>query len=238
LRILPNEFWRSPRTLMFLIFASLGCTVAAAADFTLTGFATAGYAVSDQDFKYLRYINDRGTLKADSLVGFQGEARFNSQWGATLQAVASAPRTRDNGEEAKIRWAFISFRPDNDWLLRVGRVRPPFFIHSQNAEVGVTYDQARLPQEIYSLSPIYDFDGGAITKTWSLANSETSLDAYWGQTDLKFRLFSRDAAQPMYVSEKVRAQGLILSHTTGSLLLRGGANRANIEFTDQTIPET
>lgn len=238
MRILPNEFWRPPRTLMFLIFASLGCTVAAAADFTLTGFATAGYAVSDQDFKYLRYIDDRGTLKADSLVGLQGEARFNSQWGATVQAVASAPRTRDGGVEAKIRWAFISFRPDNEWLLRVGRVRPPFFIHSQNAEVGVTYDQARLPQEIYSLSPVYDFDGGAITKTWSLANSEVSLDAYWGQTDLKFRLFSRDAAQPMYVSEKVRAQGLILSHTTGSLLLRGGANRANIEFTDQTIPET
>ena len=83
------------------------------------------------------------------------------------------PRTRDDGAEAKIRWAFISFRPDNDWLFRVGRVRPPFGIHFQNAEVGVTYDQVRLPQEVYSFRPVYDFDGGAVTKTWSLGNSET-----------------------------------------------------------------
>ena len=238
MRVVPNDFARSPRALVFLIFASLVCSAATAADFALTGFATVGYAVSDQDFKYLRYIDDRGTLKADSLFGLQGEARFNSQWSATVQGVASAPRTRDTGGEAKIRWAFVSFRPNNEWLFRAGRLRPPAFLNSQNAEVGVTYDQARLPVEVYSLSPVYDFDGGAVTRTWTRENSETNLDAYWGRTDLKFRLFSRDAAQPMYVAEKVRAQGLIFSYTTGSLLLRGGANRANIEFTDQTIPDT
>src|ERR1044071_9446964 len=98
------------------------CTGAQAADFTLSGFATMGYARSDQDFRYLRYIDNGGTLKADSLVGAQAEARFNPEWGATVQAVASAPRTRDEGVEAKVRWAFLSFRPDNEWLFRVGRL--------------------------------------------------------------------------------------------------------------------
>jgi hypothetical protein len=213
------------------VLASFGSTAATAADLKFSGFATAGYAVSDQDFRYLRYIDNDGTFKVDSLAGVQAEAQFNPQWGATLQVVGSAPRTRDNGMEAKIRWGFISFRPDNDWLFRVGRLRPPFLIHSQNAEVGVTYDQARLPQEVYSLSPVYDFDGGAVTKTWPLENAEISLDAYWGKTDLKFRFPRRDAAE-VYIPQKVRAKGLILSHTTDSLLLRGGANRAIIEFGD------
>lgn len=251
MRILPNEFWRPSRTLVFLIFASLGSTVAAAADFTLTGFGTVGYAVSDQNFQYLRYIDNGGTLKADSLIGVQGELRFNSQWGATVQAVASAPRTRDDGYEAKVRWAFVSFRPNNEWLFRAGRLRPPFFINTQNAEVGVTYDQARLPVEVYSLSPVYDFDGGAVTKTWPLENAEINLDAYWGKSDVKFRFlsFQRDGAQTIFPSqyfpEKITSMGLVLSHASGPLFLRGGVHRATlrpdgpqqfIEFTPTPFP--
>ncbi len=221
------------------VLASFGSTTATAADLKFTGFATAGYAVSDQDFRYLRYIDNEGTFKADSLAGVQAEAQFNPQWGATLQMVASAPRTRDDGLEAKIRWAFISFRPDNDWLFRVGRLRPPFFIHSQNAEVGVTYDQARLPQEVYSLSPVYDFDGGAVTKTWLLESAETSLDAYWGKAKIKFRVFPRDDPQPDYVSEKITATGVIFSYATDSLLLRGGVHRATVELeSGRVLPRT
>jgi hypothetical protein len=217
--------------LTVVVPASFGTIVAVAADLTVTGFGTLGYARSDQDFQYLRYIDNSGTIKADSLVGLQAEAQFNPQWGATVQAVASAPRTRDEGHEAKIRWGFISFRPDNDWLLRVGKLRPPFFLNSQNAEVGVTYDQARLPVEVYSLSPVYDFDGGAVTKAWSLENSEWSLDAYWGKSDIKYRFhFQSEAAQP-YFPEKITSKGLVLSRASGSLFLRGGAHHATVEAT-------
>lgn len=233
-----RKLWPLARALLYCALSSLASAASTAADFKLSGFGTLGYAIGDQDFRYLRYIDNGGTFKADSLLGLQAEAQFNSQWGATLQAVASAPRTRDDGAEAKIRWAFISFRPDNDWLFRVGRVRSQFFIHAQNAEVGVTYDQARLPQEVYSLSPVYDFDGGAVTKTWSLENSEINLDAFWGKSDVKYRLFSRDAAQPMYIAETIRPKGVVLSYTTDSLMLRGGAGRATIELEDQVIQDT
>ena len=117
----------------------------AAPEFAITGYGTLGYARSDEDFRYLRYIDRDGTLKADSLLGLQLEARFDPKWSATVQVVASAPRTRDSGYEAAIRWAFVGFRPENDWLLRFGRLRPPVLINTQNAEVGVTYDQEGFP---------------------------------------------------------------------------------------------
>src|SRR5688500_5156472 len=149
LKTVPNAAWQ--RSILVLSLCLwLTPTGAVAMDFSLTGFGTVGFAVSDQEFKYLRYIDDRGTLKADSLIGLELETRFNSEWGATVQAVASAPRTSDEGLEATIRWAFVSFRPNNEWLFRAGRLRPPVFINTQNAEVGVTYDQARLPVEVYS----------------------------------------------------------------------------------------
>ena len=234
------------RQMYALLFSALSLcsTSVSAVDFNVNGFGTLGYAASDQDFRYLRYIDNGGTLKADSLVGLQAEAQFNSQWSATLQAVASAPRTRDNGHEVEIRWAFVSLRPDSDWLFRVGRLRPPVFIHSQNAEVGVTYDQVRLPAELYTMSPIYDFDGGAVTKTWALKNAEINLDAYWGKSDTAVRSFQRDATLAAYEAVKIESSGLILSYATDSLLLRGGAHLGNVKrkngqaFVDTFSPTT
>lgn len=216
---------------LLCVLALLGCRSSVASDWKFSGFGTVGYAISDQDFQYLRYIDNGGTFKADSLIGAQAEVQFNSEWSATLQGVISAPRTRDAGLDGQVRWAFVSFRPDNDWLYRLGRLRVPFFINSQNAEVGVTYDQARLPQEVYSLSPVYDFDGGAVTRTWLLESAEINLDAYLGKADLKFRLPVRDAPA-LYVPQHVRSAGLTLSRSTDSLLLRGGFHHAKSELGD------
>ena len=47
------------------VLASLGASSALAVDLRFTGFATIGYAISDQDFRYLRYIDNDGTFKAD-----------------------------------------------------------------------------------------------------------------------------------------------------------------------------
>ena len=247
---MPREFWRRLRMLLLCACAGLGSLEAVAVDFAFTGFGTAGYAISDEDFRYLRYIDNGGTLKADSLVGFQAEAQVNPQWGATVQAVASAPRTRDDGYEAKVRWAFLSFRPDNEWLFRVGRLRPPVFINTQNAEVGVTYDQARLPVEVYLLSPVYDVDGGAVTKTWALENAEINVDAYWGKSDVNIRLpFQHEPSARMlaqvfsvippeqYSPARITFMGLVLSHSSGPLFLRGSAHQARTKF-NHPIPDT
>lgn len=187
--------------------------------------------MSDQQSAYLRYIDKGGTLKTDSLIGLQGEAQFDPQWGATIQIVASAPRTRDDGVEAQVRWAFVSYRPNNEWLLRVGRLRPPVFINTQNAEVGMTYNAARLPTEVYSISPVYDADGAAFTRTWALEGSEVNLDGYWGKTKIKFRNpFQADPALRLfpdpYIPQAITFMGLVLSRSSGPLLLRAGLHRA------------
>lgn len=241
-----------PTRAVLLFVGSLGLTSAAAADLALSGFATLGYARSDQDFRYLRYIDDRGTFRADSLLGAQAEARLTSQWGATVQAVASAPRRRDEGYEAEIRWAFLSYRPSNDWLFRLGRLRPPVLINTQNSEVGVTYDQVRLPVEVYSLSPVYDVDGAAVTKTWLLRDSEINLDGYWGKSDIAFRVpFQRDPSarsspqlaaflpQGLYFPEKITFKGAVVSYAAQRLLLRAGVHRADLRpRTDQPFIQT
>lgn len=238
--------WLSLRVLLACTCTLITSQQALAVDFALTGFGTVGYAISDEKFRYLRYIDDDGTFKVDSLVGVQMEAQFSPQWGATLQVVASAPRSRDEGIEAKVRWAFLSYRPDNDWLLRVGRLRPPFLVHTQNAEVGVTYDQARLPVEFYSISPVYDVDGAAVTKTWALDDAEINVDAYGGTSNVHNRLTSErhpggrravGLGFDPYASSRIAFAGVVVSHSTKTLLLRAGVHRARVKF-DQQLPRT
>lgn len=212
----------------------IGGGSAGAADIRLVGFGTFGFAALDEDLRYLRHIDESGTLKADSLIGAQLEAVFSPRWSATIQVVASADRERDEGYEAEPRWAFVSFRPNNDWLLRAGRLRPPVLLNTQNAEVGVTYDVARLPVEVYSLSPVYDIDGAAVTRTWSLPDRDISLEAYWGKTELAFRIpFQRHPSQTFfpqgYFPEKVTFRGLVLSHAATPFLLRGGIHHARLK---------
>ena len=238
--------WLSLRALLACTCTLMTSQQALGVDFVLSGFGTVGYAISDEKFRYLRYIDDDGTFKVDSLVGVQMEAQFSPQWGATFQVVASAPRSRDEGIEAKVRWAFLSYRPDNDWLLRVGRLRPPFLVHTQNAEIGVTYDQARLPVEFYSISPVYDVDGAAVTRTWSLDDAEINVDAYGGTSNVDNRLpvervpGGRRAIGlefDPYLSSRIAFAGIVVSHSTPTLLLRAGVHRARVKF-NQQVPRT
>ena len=225
---------RRPFCAGFALMAALACCpLALAADYSLVGFGTVGYAVSDQKAAYLRYIDKQGTFRADSLIGLQGEVQFNPQWGATIQVVGSAPRSKDDGLEATIRWAFLSFRPSNDWLIRAGRIRPPVLMNTQNAEVGMTYDAARLPAEVYSLSPVYDVEGVAVARSWQYGNSESTVDGYWGASKLRYRLpFQRDPAQTTFPDkffpESINLAGLVATYGSGQMQARIGIHKARI----------
>src|SRR4051794_6665209 len=64
-------------------------------DLSVSGFATLGYAVSNQAFGYQRFIDDRGTFKRDSVAGLQADASHGSGLGATLQLKAAPATTSD-----------------------------------------------------------------------------------------------------------------------------------------------
>jgi len=126
------------------------CRSANAFDYSLSGFGSIGFAINNHPIGNWRHIHDSGTFRTDSMFGLQLEARLAPRFGATMQMVAGAARDRDTGAEAAFRWAFSSYRFTDEWLVRVGRLRPPVSLNFQTGEVGVTYDQARLPVEVYS----------------------------------------------------------------------------------------
>jgi hypothetical protein len=217
------------------VLSALACLVAqaaGAADLSLSGFGTIGYARSDRPYAYERFIDDRGTFRRDSILGMQADARFLSRWGATVQATLAPPIDRDNGWRATPTWAFVSYRPDDDWLLRAGKLRIPVYLHTANMDVGATFDVARLPVETYTITPISDFTGAAFSKTWHADSGEWALEGYWGSTATHFRYFIRDDFPPLsrsgpsFVPVDVESGGLVLTLTRAEDTYRIGMHHS------------
>ncbi len=226
------------RWLPLLSLLALSPLPAAAADLSWSGFGTVGYAISDQSYRYQRFIDKHGSFDRDSIVGVQMNATFSPQWGASLQATA-APSTRsDNNWQATPSWAFLSWRPSNDLLLRVGKLRVPMYLNSENLNVGTTFDFMRLPAEVYTTAPTTDFTGIALDKTWELASGDVALDGYWGKAKVSNRMIFNQ--QPTFVAMDTESAGLVLtfrqSGEHGDNIYRAGMHQTRTGPTDSSPP--
>lgn len=190
---------------------------ARAVDFTWSGFGTLGYAQSDQPYKYQRFINQGGGLERDSLLGAQLDARLSQAWSATVQAKLAPSDHSDAEWQASLAWAFVSWRPSDDWLIRAGKIRLPLMLNTENNDVGATFDLARLPQEVYSISPMTDIVGVGVSKTWVGDDMDWILEAYTGKVESHWRFYGRertpDQASPgsWFLPINFRSTGLVMT---------------------------
>jgi hypothetical protein len=196
---------------LLCLFAIVLATEARAFEYSFTGFGTVGAAISDNAITYQRYINDHGTLARDSDFGLQVDAKFNEQWGATAQVLLAPSMDEDTGVKPQLKWTLLSYRPANDWLIRIGRLSLGGLLNQQNMDVGVSYDMARLPNEVYLLSYAYDFDGMSIAKSWNMADYEITLDGSFGFQDRDFRSYKNGSNTSLYSSADITGGGLILT---------------------------
>ncbi len=162
------------------LFLSL-MQVVYAAEVSISGFGTLGYAVSDKEYAYQRFIDDNGTIRRDTVFGLQADVKINGQFSMTLQGKIAPSDKDDKNWDPVLSWAFLSYRPTNDWLFRLGKLRVPIYLNSESMDVGVTYDMARLPAEMYSMAPANDFVGASFSKTWNACIGDLMLDGYWGK---------------------------------------------------------
>jgi hypothetical protein len=224
--------------LRFNCIAVLACGLicqAWGADYSISGFGTLGYARSNKPYNYQRFINENGTFRRDSVAGVQLDARFAESVGATIQLLAAPATNSDNKTDASVAWAFVSLRPTNDWLFRAGKQRIPLYLFSQTYSVGVTYPFARLPTEMYSISPSNEFTGLSASKSWEISGGDLTLDGYWGVSNLDVRFWIRDGIpmvqQPgaQFREIGVEGGGLALSFRRQENVLRVGLGKVTVD---------
>lgn len=208
-----------------------------------SGFGTAGYAISNQPYKYQRFIDDKGTLKRDSVVGAQLDLKLNQQWGAAVQAKLAPSDHSDSDWAGSLSWAFIAWRPADDLLIRLGKLRVPLMLNTENQDVGATYDWARLPIEVYSIAPTTDYVGLSISKSWLFQEIDWTLDAYSGKAKNYTRYYGREIrdrqATPgsWFENLDVRSRGLVLTARNLDNVFRAGIHEADASKDDGFISD-
>lgn len=207
-----------------------------AVDLAVSGFGTLGYAISDKPYSYQRYIDEQGTFDRDSLLAVQVDAALSRRWSATAQFKFAPDEDSDSRWAPRLSWGFLSWRPDDDWLLRFGKLRIPMYLGAESMDVGVSFDYARLPIEVYSIAPTLDFTGASVTRSWDVGRGELSLDGYWGKTRTTARQYAREgvpgyvAAGPVFESIDVEARGLALTYRADGDQYRIGVHKASSEI--------
>lgn len=226
------------RLLGFLLIALP--SLATAVEFDWSGFATIGYAISDKPYRYQRVIAEGGTFARDSVFGGQLDARLSPRLSATLQVRLAPSTDSDAGWDPTLAWAFISWRPVDDFMLRAGKLRIPFMLDSENLDVGVTYPYARLPAEVYATAPTSDIYGIMLSKTWWSTLGEWAVDGYYGRIGSHQRMYLRSAAgQPenraSYDPTRMQGGGLVFSLRHDEDVYRLGVHRIRTERRNGTI---
>ena len=197
-----------------------------------SAFGTVGATLSDQPWRYQRFIDDDVRFERDTVFGAQVDAQLTPQWSATLQGKLAPSVRSDNQWDLTTTWAFAAWRPSNDWLLRAGKLRVPLFLRSEQLDVGATYDEARLPTEMYSMAPAQDFTGVHLTRSLAVGDGEASLEVYRGSGSLTKRLYVSEGLAPVVpigpIFAKVRTtvQGLVLTWREPDLMTRVGVHHA------------
>jgi hypothetical protein len=216
----------------------LSAMTAQAAEVSLSGFGTLGYAKSNQPYNFERFVNNNGTFARDSVAGVQADIKLTDQIGATIQGKFAPSLTNDAAWDTTLSWAFLSWRPSNDWLVRLGKQRLPLYFYSESTDVGVTYDLAHLPSEMYSISPSTDYIGASASKTWNPDLGELTLDGYVGSIGTYWRTYQRDNVQipgsPMHSGANYRRIPIDTSGLGLTLLREDDKYRASIHKTTIT----
>lgn len=235
------------RALCLALPLALAGAAAGAQELSWSAYGTLGYAQSDRRFTYQRFITDEGGFKRDTRLGLQADLRLSPQWWATAQVKLEPSRSSDSAWERTNAWAFIGWRPTDDWLLRLGRLRVPMYLYSESMDVGATHDMARLPGELYGFVPTPDFNGASISHTWNLGAAgqrELTAEVYGGSTRSMVRMWLRDGLPPLlpagadFSPLAARLHGLALTLRQPDLLVRTSLNQTSARRFDAGVPVT
>ena len=144
----------------------------------INGFLSAGFSANSES-ESLRHVaydfRDKADFESDSVLGLQMTARITDKAKVVTQLVA-------NGWDewnAEISWAYLAYELDENWEVRVGRMRLPFYLYSESLDVGYSYPWVRPPLSHYNTEQ-NDYAGLDATYRFSAGDANYRVSAFYG----------------------------------------------------------
>jgi len=156
----------------------------AAPDWQVSGFATLGAVYTRSDELQFARVGidapggDHVDLGPDSVLGLQLGLQFGQGTGAVVQVTTRETQRGDYDPRPAL--AFVSHALSPGLTVRAGRLRSPFFMLSDTADINYSQPWVRLPAEVYGLNPFADLDGIDLLHRSRVGDAFVEIHPYFG----------------------------------------------------------
>ena len=120
-------------------------------------FLSAGLSYNDEenglDHRFFGF-NENADFNSDGVLGLQIDFRINNKAKTVVQIVGNAWDQWD----PNIQWAYLAYDVTDQFSVRAGRMRLPFYLYSESLDVGYSYPWVRPPMTLYT-PEIANYDG-------------------------------------------------------------------------------
>ena len=154
---------------------------------SLSGFGTIGYVETDTNAGLFAGpgqeggASKEGTFGVDSKLGAQINAKANSVFSATVQAISQ--RNGNGNFKPAVEWAFVKAQITPGLSVRGGRIGAPLFMVSDFRSIGYSNLWLRTPPDVYGQVAFAHFDGGDAIYQDTLGSATVTGQVYYGHTN-------------------------------------------------------
>ncbi|MBC7530365.1 MAG: hypothetical protein H7318_02240 [Oligoflexus sp.] len=166
--------WKVPIFALLLGFVS---TKSSSAELEWRGFLTTGASFTDSAVPYQQGINRKARATEETFLGLNLSKDLGADWRVAAQILARASQADST---AKVDWAFVTYEPNSNWNISLGRQKIPMWMVSAYLDVGRAYPWVVPPEEVYTLFNLKSFTGAAAAFALPIGSSTLTFRPYGG----------------------------------------------------------
>lgn len=136
-------------------------------EFDIKAFGTIGGVYNDNSsYIYRKDIFQKDgssndlSFKTDTVIGLQSTFTINKNYSIFLQGIVK--NDYDDEIRAKFDQGYLKFDSNENFTLKLGRIRAPYYRNSENLNVGYSTLMIRESVEVYGQVPLSSYNGAQI----------------------------------------------------------------------------
>ncbi len=217
-------------TYKFCIFL-LATTSVFSSEFDIKTFGTLGAVYNDNsNYIYRKDIFQKDgssgdlSFKTDTLIGLQASFSVNENFSLLLQGIVN--NDYNDKTKATIDWGYLKYDSGENFVIKIGRIRTPYYKNSDNLNVGYSNLMIRESVEVYGQVPFSSYNGIEATYSNIIDKYFYTLQANYGKEELVVPIHS------IHQEANIEIDNLYaLNLTFGTTALQARATYLNADIT-------
>ncbi|OHE03122.1 MAG: hypothetical protein A2513_08130 [Sulfurimonas sp. RIFOXYD12_FULL_33_39] len=128
------------------------------------------------------------SFETDTLIGLQTIVNINENYSFALQGIVN--NNCDDKIEAKIDWGYLKYDSNENIIIKLGKIRTPYYRNSENLNIGYSNLMIRESVEVYGQVPFSSYNGVEFIYSDIISRYFYTIQAGYGAEELSVPIHS------------------------------------------------